>query len=343
MPFAPEGLGRLPLVRRNWTLRGSLQAASRIRAELRRGAIDAMFLHTQTISVFAGGLMNRIPTLLSLDATPANLDTLGGAYAHDVNPAVVERLKRAAHRRVVARARQFTTWSQWAKDSLVTDYGADAKRVTVIHPGTNIDAFAARAGAPRPPGRPLQLLFVGGDFVRKGGDLLLDVYRRSLRETCELHIVTATDVPSGEGVHVYHGLKPHAPELIARYADADVFVLPTRGDCLAVVMGEAMAASLPIVTTTVGAHREAVEDGGSGYLIGVDDADALASRLRALAADRALAARLGRRSRAIGEERFDIARGAAQIADMLVALADERGVREMGRVRLAAPDPEQNA
>jgi glycosyltransferase involved in cell wall biosynthesis len=321
VPFAPDGLGRLPLIRRNWTLRGSLQAASRIRAEQRRGRIDAMFLHTQTVSLFAGGLMRRIPTLLSLDATPANLDQLGSAYNHGVSVAAVERLKRAAHRRVMRNARHFTTWSRWAKDSLVADYGADPARVTVVHPGTDMRTFAPRDAAVRPAERPLQVLFVGGDFVRKGGDLLLDVYRRNLRASCELHLVTSADIPAEDGVHVYRGLTPHAPELLALYRDADVFVLPTRGDCLAVVMGEAMAASLPIITTTVGAHGEAVDDGESGYLIDVDDGVALATHLQRLAGDRALTARLGRRSRELGERGFDMQEGAAQIADILTTLA----------------------
>ncbi|HEY7802187.1 MAG TPA: glycosyltransferase family 4 protein [Dehalococcoidia bacterium] len=321
VPFAPEGLGALPLIRRNWTLRGSLQAASRIRAEQRQAPFDAMFLHTQTISLFAGGLMRAIPTLLSLDATPLNLDELGGAYNHGVGIAPVERLKRAAHRRVMRRAKHFTTWSHWAKASLVGDYGADPERVTVIHPGTNIDSFAPAGEHARDADAALQILFVGGDFIRKGGDLLLDVYGRSLRGSCELHLVTAADLPERDGVHVYRGLKPHAPELLDLYRKADVFVLPTRGDCLAVVMGEAMAASLPIITTNVGAHREAVEDGESGYVIDVDDADALEDRLQRLAADRPLAARMGRRSRTIGERRFDMAQGATQIADILVTLA----------------------
>ncbi len=321
VPFAPRGAGRLPLVRNNWTVRGSLEAARRIRAEHRRNPLDAMFLHTQTISLFAGGLMRGIPTLLSLDATPRNLDQLAGAYAHAVSPAPIERLKRAAHRRVMRRAKHFTTWSRWAKESLVAEYGVDGSRVTVVHPGTSMDTFPPRDEAARPAGQPLRLLFVGGDFARKGGDLLLDVYRQSLHQTCELDLVTAAAVPSGDGVHVYNGLAPHSAELLDLYRNADVFVLPTRGDCLAVVMGEAMAASLPIITTTIGAHGEAVDDGASGYLINIDDANALRDRIQRLANDRAMCARRGSRSREIGELRFDMNRGAGQIADLLVTLA----------------------
>jgi glycosyltransferase involved in cell wall biosynthesis len=227
------------------------------------------------------------------------------------------------HRAVMRRARKLTAWSEWTKRSLVGAYGVDADVVTVIPPGTILSNFPnPSARGPRRPG-PVRILFVGGDFVRKGGDLLLDVYRGHLRGSCELHLVTAANIPSGEGVHVHGGVKPHSPELLALYADADVFVLPTRGDCLAVVLGEAMASSLPIITTRVGAHAEAVQDGESGFVIDPDDAEALRRSLERLASDPDLCARMGQRSRRLGEERFDMSKNASQIADILVGLARE--------------------
>lgn len=326
VPFQPEGLGRLPLVRNNWTLRGSLQAARSIRSEHDRRGLDAMFIHTQTIGLFAGGLMRRIPTLLSLDATPMNLDTLAGPYQHQVSPPPVEALKRMLHRRMVARARCFTTWSAWARDSLVRDYGADAARVRVLHPGTDMTLFPRTRLRTRSSEAPLRVLFVGGDFERKGGDVLVDAWERLPAGSCELDIVTGSDVAPRPALRVHHGLKPHAPELLSLYEQADVFALPTRGDCLAVVLGEAMAASLPIITTRVGAHAEAVDDGTTGYLVEMDDAPAIAARLARLAEDRSLAASMGAASRALGEARFDMNDNAAQIADMLVALAAGRRI-----------------
>jgi glycosyltransferase involved in cell wall biosynthesis len=319
VPYLPEKLGPLPL--HNWTLRGSARAWSLIRRAHNKAPLDALFLHTQTISLFAGGFMGRIPTLLSLDATPKNLDQLAGSYAHSVGNPIAESIKGTLHRRVIRKARWYTTWSDWAKRSLVDDYDADGSKVTVVHPGTTLANFPAPETKQRDPARPLQILFVGGDLERKGGDLLLSVFTESLRGACELHLVTAADVEPRQGVHVYHDVKPHSQQLLKLYRDADVFVLPTRGDCLAVVLGEAMASSMPIVTTAVGAHTEAVEDGESGYIIGVDDAGALRDRLLQMASDRGLVARMGARSRAIGEARFDMAKGASQIGDILVRIA----------------------
>jgi glycosyltransferase involved in cell wall biosynthesis len=151
--------------------------------------------------------------------------------------------------------------------------------------------------------------------------LLLEVAKTRLKGKVELHLVTGADVPTQDGVFVYKGVKPHSPVLLQRYAEADVFVLPTRGDCLAVVLGEAMASSLPIITTPVGAHAEAVEDGRSGFIIGVGDGRALGDKLQQMADDPELVARMGKRSREIGEERFDMHANANRIADMLIDLA----------------------
>jgi glycosyltransferase involved in cell wall biosynthesis len=88
-----------------------------------------------------------------------------------------------------------------------------------------------------------------------------------------------------------------------------------------------MASSLPIVTTRVGAHAEAVADGESGYVIAPDDANALRERLLHLAADPELCVRMGRASRRIGEARFDMQKNANHIADLLVAMSRASGDR----------------
>ncbi len=321
IPYEPGSFGKLPLVGKNWTLRGSTRAHRAIAAAHARRPLDALFIHTQTIGLFCGPHMAKIPTMLSLDATPMNYDELAGAYGDTVGSAPLERLKLGAHKLVMKRAKAFTTWSEWAKASLVRHYGAKPSQVTVVHPGTVLSNFPDPvARKPRAQG-PLRILFVGGDFRRKGGDLLLETVRRHLHGRAELHLVTGADVTPGDGVYVYKGLKPHSPELLRRFAEADVFALPTRGDCLAVVLGEAMASCLPIITTRVGAHAEAVEDGKSGFLIDRDDAGALRDRLERLERDPALAFDMGQRSREVGEAGFDMHKNANRLAELLLGMA----------------------
>lgn len=321
IPFEPGTFGKLPIVGRNWTLRGSERAYRAIASAHRRQPLDALFIHTQTVALLSGRHMAKIPTLLSLDATPINYDELAGAYRDSVDSAPLERAKQWAHRRVMKKAAAFTVWSDWAKRSLVDDYGAPAQKVTVLHPGTVISSFPDPATRQVRSDKPLNLLFVGGDFPRKGGDLLLTTVRERFRGRVELHLVTGAQVQPGDGVFVHRGVKPLSPELFRRFAEADVFVLPTRGDCLAMVLGESMAACLPIITTRVGAHAEAVEEGQSGFLIDKDDGQALGDRIDLLERDRTLCFNMGMRSREIGEARFNMQKNANQIADILLEIS----------------------
>jgi len=321
VPYEPGSFGKLPVLGKNWTLRGSTRAYRAIAAAHQQRPLDALFIHTQTIGLFCRPHMAKIPTLLSLDATPKNYDELAGAYRDKVGSAAAELVKLRLHKGAMKGAAAFTVWSEWAKESLVLHYGAPSHKVTVVHPGTVLSNFPDKATRKPNPEGPLRILFVGGDFPRKGGDLLLETVKKRLPGRAELHLVTGADVPAGDGVFVHKGLRPLSPELLRRFAEADVFALPTRGDCLAMVLGEAMAACLPIITTRVGAHAEAVEDGKSGFLIDKDDAGSLGDRLVLLERDRALAFDMGQRSREVGEQRFDMTKNAHRIADLLLSIS----------------------
>jgi glycosyltransferase involved in cell wall biosynthesis len=318
------GWTRLPGVRSNWSLRASIGAYRALRGRVRD--LDALFFHTQVTSLLSAGLMHRVPAVISLDATPIQFDALGAHYGHvPAGSAAVEDLKKRLNRRALAAAKGIVAWSEWAKQSLVADYGVPADKVTVIPPG--IDAarwdFASRRetvwAAQSGRTRRVNILFVGADFKRKGGDTLLEAFR-SLPRTgpaavdAHLHIVTKTenvgdDVEGGTDsrVTVYRGLTPNAECLRALYADADLFAFPTRADCLPLAVMEALAAGLPVITTDVAALPEAVTHGVNGWIVPVDDRAALAAALTRLSADTDLRRRLAMAARITGRERFDAA------------------------------------
>jgi glycosyltransferase involved in cell wall biosynthesis len=168
----------------------------------------------------------------------------------------------------------------------------------------------------------VRLLFVGGDFRRKGGPLLLECLRGQLAGRCELDVVTREPVAAPPGVRVHHGLGPNSPELLRLFAEADVFVLPSLGECLAVVLMEATAAGLPVVTTDVGALGEALRPGESGLLIPPGDARALGQALEHLVADADRRRRMGRAGLALATRKFDAARNNRLLLDLLVEVAE---------------------
>lgn len=116
-----------------------------------------------------------------------------------------------------------------------------------------------------------------------------------------------------------------AAEVGDEFARADVFALPCRrlpnGDRDGVpnVIVEAMARSIPVVSSTLAAISEAIVDGESGLLVPPSDPAALAGALERLLGDAKLRSRLGAAGRMRAAERFDRAATLPGVHAALVA------------------------
>ena len=300
---------------------------------------DALFFHTQKPAVFQWDRLARIPTVLSLDVTPVQYDELGEFYDHAPDGHTpVASFKRWLNTRTFGLAERIVVWSTWVKDSLIADYGVSESAIRVIPPGVDLTLWQPRTGAngarAAVPGELPRVLFVGGDFRRKGGHLLLDWYRAEGRGRCELHLVTRDPVPSESGVHVHHGIVGDSAEARALFQAADVFVLPSLGECFGIASVEAMAAGLPVVATRVGGSGDIVEDGMTGFLIPPNDPAALGTALNRLVVSEALRREMGRRGRARAEERFDAKANARAIVQAMMEAAAEGRLRREQRTLL---------
>ncbi|MEZ4482228.1 MAG: hypothetical protein R3B97_13975 [Dehalococcoidia bacterium] len=106
----PEG-SRIPLP---WAVRGSGRALRQLQKLARRP--DATLFHTSTISL--GAPAYRTPYVVSVDATPLQVDAMGDWYRHKRSARVVERAKVASYKRVFGGARAMVAWSAWSARSL---------------------------------------------------------------------------------------------------------------------------------------------------------------------------------------------------------------------------------
>lgn len=165
---------------------------------------------------------------------------------------------------------------------------------------------ASFSRAPRREG-PARILYVGQVGRRKGVHDLLRVVRRLLDEqlAVELTVVgpeqlrgeleaaraLASELELDGAVRFTGALTGEA--LYEHFRAHDLFALPSYNEGIPAVLYEAGAFGLPVVTTPVGAIPALVRDGENGFLVTPGDVDALADRLRRLATDHDLCARLG--------------------------------------------------
>jgi len=272
-------------------------------------------------------LTARRPDLLvSLYATPSFLGGLRLAWWRGWRTALwVEvtfdawvrrrRWKEALKRIVFQRVDGIITAGQDGR-AFAMRYGVPSERVHIARHVVDVEYFATEAATARPARDMIRsrlglsgvvFVYVGRLWWGKGTGPLLAAYTALEREfPGRTSLLIVGDGPEeariaqaarSEGLSVkLAGFRQRA-ELPSMYAAGDVFVFPTLGDPYGLVVDEAMAAGLPVISTTAaGEIRERVVDDVNGYLVPPNDPVALAAAMRRLAADPALRNRMGSRS-----------------------------------------------
>jgi glycosyltransferase involved in cell wall biosynthesis len=189
--------------------------------------------------------------------------------------------------------------SPWARQELVA-MGVPADKVVVVPPVIDIDRYRPTPAARALEG-PLRLVFVGSVSLGKGFPYLLTAMRRLGASRIRLEVVGATGDPWSRRLFetLARGLQvdvaPGDPR--PAYARAEALVLPTVHDGFGLVVGEAMACGLPVVTTEQCGASDWVEPGTTGAVVPAGDQDALTDTLAELLRRRRDLAEQGRAAR----------------------------------------------
>jgi glycosyltransferase involved in cell wall biosynthesis len=267
-----------------------------------------------------GNWRRRVALVYATDSTPRQLRAFGPHYNWWGGRSDLKfRLREMLYGAWLRRAAAIQAYTEWAARSLREDYGVPASRVHLLPPGVDT-AFWTPAAEP-PANRLPRLLFVGGDFHRKGGDLLLDVFRERFRGRAELHMVTGRGRPEEEpGVRVHTGLRPNDARLQRLYQECDLLVIPTRADCFSMAGLEGMSSGLPLVTCPVGGVGEVFEDGRQGRYVPPDDGRALGDAIEALLFDEPRRRTMGAAARELAVRRYDAAANTRSLLEIIRAV-----------------------
>jgi glycosyltransferase involved in cell wall biosynthesis len=178
---------------------------------------------------------------------------------------------------------------------------------------------------------PVRLLSVGRLAPAKGQLLLLQACAQLRADGLDFELTLVGDGPDRARLEAERdraGLRDcvrlvgalNQAQVRAALAQADVFVLPSLAEGIPVVLMEAMASGLPVVSCPVNGIPELIEDGCNGLFASPGDVASLALALRRLIEDAPLRTRLALSGRATVEDGFHLGRSVARLAGLLTEM-----------------------
>ncbi len=232
----------------------------------------------------AAGLAGRV---VALCHHPLGLET----GLEPARAAELRRLESAALGYAVA----VIVTSSATRDILAADFGVPAGRITVAEPGVE----PAERAIEQPPGSEVRLLAVGSITPRKGYEVMIEALSSIAMLPWRLTIIGAEDRASGHAEKLRAliaarglghrvtlcGAMP-ADQLDRSYRAADIFVMSSHYEGYGMVLTEALARGLPIVTTLSGSGAAQLPD-AAAQKVEPGDAAGLAGALAYLIGDSA--------------------------------------------------------
>lgn len=195
-------------------------------------------------------------------------------------PNYFKRLEAEPHRAdIVIGASSFTLQTLRAS-------GIPQERLRYLPLGFDAERIPFSPPSEQRKSGPLKLLYAGRITQRKGVVYLLEAMKEFSRTDVELHMIGHIH-GSGSGLTRYNEFfVKHEPvsqyELFKLYQNYDAFVLPTVFEGFGLVILEAMAAGLPVITTPHSIGPELIRDGENGFIVPIRNVNAITAAVRSL-------------------------------------------------------------
>ncbi|MHB8481160.1 MAG: glycosyltransferase family 4 protein [Nitrospiria bacterium] len=281
---------------------------------IRCGNFDFLFFQSISFLLAFDFLIKKYPAAVAHDST----SILAQKLNYLEKPAFRVKMKGVLNnaiftpylRKVIRNVDIFLPRTEWCANSLREDFAVSTEKIHVTLPPQDLSLFKPffmKIGNDKP-----NLLFVGNDFERKGGDFLINLYEACLSDKANLTIVS-NDAKLRErkfsaGIEVVQGLTPQDQHRLAEiFQRADIFVFPTRKEHLGIVLCEAASSGLALIATDVGGVSDVVKDGYNGYLMPYGSGiEQWTGKIRELISDGHKLELFKRNSRKLAEEKLSL-------------------------------------
>lgn len=227
------------------------------------------------------------------------------------------------------------TISNFNKNVMIEEYGDRVRdKVQVVHCGTDVSQF--KPNYAKESNRPFQILCVASFEEVKGHQYLVEACKilkdRGVDFRCHFvgygplrnRVIQQVEQMGLADEIIIHPPRPRQ-EIVKMMADVDVKVLPSvptkqgKREGIPVVLMEAMATGLPVVSSRLSGIPELVEDGVAGILVEPRDVNGLGDALFKLSRDPELRRQLGEAGREKVLREFNLLKNAEQLAQLFLA------------------------
>jgi glycosyltransferase involved in cell wall biosynthesis len=175
----------------------------------------------------------------------------------------------------ISKASKLVYPSEWAANSAICDYQAEASKIEIIPFGANLDAPPSSGEVlAKKQTSTCRLLFVGRDWKRKGGDIAFQTLLSLRSKGVDAELVVVGSVPPAEIKHekltvipfINKNVPQQRKQLEELFLKSNFFIFPTRADCSPIVICEANAFGIPVITTEVGGIPTIIKNRQNGYM-----------------------------------------------------------------------------
>lgn len=234
-------------------------------------------------------------------------------YGLALNPAINQRISKTLNKvtHLVALTRTV--------EKCYIDFGVPRSKITEIHNGVSIDNFNHIVNVKKERRKldigenQIFILSVGRYHKKKGYEILPDTLNILKNEGFDIKWVIVGKLVNclkekfqilglednnilieeiGSGSQSLSNLSFPPNELIKLYKSADIFVMPSLLETFGMVLLEAMASKLPIVTTNAPGCRYVVQHGKNGIIVPTSDPIALSKAIKVIIRDKKLKSKL---------------------------------------------------
>lgn len=183
------------------------------------------------------------------------------------------------------------TMGQWLAHDLIERCGLPSNKVHHVGGGINLDknliSYEAKQGN--------KILFVGRDFKRKGGQIVLEAFNILKQigggKNCQLYVAGPSSDPMPQGMDGYHYMGDCDHKTLSNLFNlCDIFVMPSYFEAYGLVFIEALTYGLPCIGRNAYEMPYFIENGKTGFLLEKDSPDDLAHLMYRLLKDETIKA-----------------------------------------------------